>query len=435
MESFGDALRAVPGLTVSRSGGRGALTSMFPRGGESDFTLVLVDGVRMNAFGGGFDLSLLDVGDIERIEFVPGPQSALYGADAIGGVVQVITKQRRRPGARGGLLEAGSQPSSRAVATTSGTTGAFTGAAAWNVATPEASRASHRRPANRVERRRLAPAADDDAGLADAERRHDPRVSASVRQRARISGPEDRIHRRVSGRGSHLARTQPRTARPASPPRPRSGACSTAAFACGCPPRTGTCAASSRARSGPPCSGRGASRCAAGRRRDQHVEQRLGRRRGAPGARAQHVHHRRGVRGGADRADRHRLLRRAAAATRHASRAHRRPATRVAAPQALEPDPNPFAPRPAFAADSHSLPTPGSVSYTCCAGHIRSAETRVHASAGQGFARPTRTRSPTRTTRSSNPSGAAASRAACRTRFPASPPIFRSPRSATTTTI
>jgi outer membrane cobalamin receptor len=125
VETFGDALRTIPGLTVSRSGGRGALTSMFPRGGESDFTLVLVDGVRMNAFGGGVDFALMDVGDIERIEFVAGPQSALYGADAIGGVVQVITKSGGRPGGDG-LLEAGSDRSSRAVATTSGAAGAFT---------------------------------------------------------------------------------------------------------------------------------------------------------------------------------------------------------------------------------------------------------------------------------------------------------------------
>ncbi len=125
VESFGDALRTVPGLTVSRSGGRGALTSMFPRGGESDFTLVLVDGVRMNAFGGGVDLALMDVGNIERIEYAPGPQSALYGADAIGGVVQVITRSGGRPGGDG-LVEAGSQRSSRAVANTSGSAGAFT---------------------------------------------------------------------------------------------------------------------------------------------------------------------------------------------------------------------------------------------------------------------------------------------------------------------
>jgi outer membrane cobalamin receptor len=134
VESFTDALRTVPGLTVSRSGGRGALTSMFPRGGESDYTLVLVDGVRVNAFGGGVDLSLLDVGNVARIEFVPGPQSALYGADAIGGVVQVITRQGGRSVADG-LVEGGRGASStgpdhrwppRAAASASGSAGAFT---------------------------------------------------------------------------------------------------------------------------------------------------------------------------------------------------------------------------------------------------------------------------------------------------------------------
>jgi outer membrane cobalamin receptor len=134
VESFGDALRTVPGLTVSRSGGRGALTSVFPRGGESDYTLVLVDGVRVNAFGGGLDLSLLDVGNIDRIEFVPGPQSAVYGADAIGGVVQVITNHGG--GSRAdALVEGGTGPASsgpnhggppRAVATAAGSAGGFT---------------------------------------------------------------------------------------------------------------------------------------------------------------------------------------------------------------------------------------------------------------------------------------------------------------------
>ena len=125
VESFTDALRGMPGLTVSRSGGRGALTSMFPRGGESDYTLVMVDGIRLNAFGGGLDLSLLDIGNVERIEFVRGPQSALYGADAIGGVVQVVTRNGGRPAGEA-LVEGGSQATSRAVALASGTTGAFT---------------------------------------------------------------------------------------------------------------------------------------------------------------------------------------------------------------------------------------------------------------------------------------------------------------------
>ena len=178
VESFGDALRTVPGLTVSRSGGRGALTSMFPRGGESDFTLVLVDGVRMNAFGGGVDLALMDVGNIERIEFVPGPQSALYGADAIGGVVQVITKSGGRPGGDG-LLEAGSQRSSRAVANTSGSAGAFTwGGSVERGESRGFTGAGTRVWRTRVERRQLAPAAGNDAGMADAKRRHHPRVCA-----------------------------------------------------------------------------------------------------------------------------------------------------------------------------------------------------------------------------------------------------------------
>ena len=57
VESLADALRLVPGLAIARSGGRGGLTSVFPRGGESDFSLVLVDSIRANAFGGGFDFS------------------------------------------------------------------------------------------------------------------------------------------------------------------------------------------------------------------------------------------------------------------------------------------------------------------------------------------------------------------------------------------
>ena len=71
------------------------MTSFFPRGGESDYTLVLVDGIPQNAFGGGFDAAHLATADIDRIEVVRGPQSALYGSGAIGGIVQIITQQRR----------------------------------------------------------------------------------------------------------------------------------------------------------------------------------------------------------------------------------------------------------------------------------------------------------------------------------------------------
>jgi outer membrane receptor protein involved in Fe transport len=64
--TLGGALSTVPGFTVARTGGPGTLTSLFPRGGESDFTLVLIDGVRANAFGGGADLSQVLLTDVRR---------------------------------------------------------------------------------------------------------------------------------------------------------------------------------------------------------------------------------------------------------------------------------------------------------------------------------------------------------------------------------
>ncbi len=91
-ETVSDAVRRAPGFGVVQSGGRGAVTSFFPRGGESDYTLVLADGLPLNAFGGGFDAAHLGTAEIDRIEIVRGPQSALYGAGAIGGIVHVLTR-------------------------------------------------------------------------------------------------------------------------------------------------------------------------------------------------------------------------------------------------------------------------------------------------------------------------------------------------------
>jgi outer membrane cobalamin receptor len=122
--TLGAALSTVPGFTVARSGGPGTLTSLFPRGGESDFTLVLVDGVRANAFGGGIDLSQVPLADIDRIEVVRGPQSALFGADAIGGVVQIITRQGGTP-TIAARVEGGSRASRRLEASTTGSYRAF----------------------------------------------------------------------------------------------------------------------------------------------------------------------------------------------------------------------------------------------------------------------------------------------------------------------
>lgn len=102
IDTVADALQQTPGFSVVGSGGRGAVTSLFPRGGESDYTLVLVDGIQQNGFGGAFDAGHLAVADVDRIEVVRGPQSALYGSGAIGGIVQVLT-------ANGGQLRGSGQ--------------------------------------------------------------------------------------------------------------------------------------------------------------------------------------------------------------------------------------------------------------------------------------------------------------------------------------
>ena len=88
----GEALRNVAGLHVIRNGSIGSVTSLFLRGGESDYTLVLVDGMQVNQPGGGFDFASLTTDNVERIEIVRGPGSALYGSDAMAGVVHIITR-------------------------------------------------------------------------------------------------------------------------------------------------------------------------------------------------------------------------------------------------------------------------------------------------------------------------------------------------------
>lgn len=87
-----DALRDVPGLGIARNGSFGQTTSLFVRGGESDHTLVLVDGVQVNQAGGSFDFVSLTTDDVERIEIVRGPASALHGSDAMAGVIHVVTR-------------------------------------------------------------------------------------------------------------------------------------------------------------------------------------------------------------------------------------------------------------------------------------------------------------------------------------------------------
>jgi vitamin B12 transporter len=97
--SVGELLSRVPGVQITRNGGRGSLTGLNIRGTKSAQSIVLVDGQRIvDAAGGAAQLQALSVEQIERIEVLRGPRSALYGADAIGGVVQIFTRRAESSG-------------------------------------------------------------------------------------------------------------------------------------------------------------------------------------------------------------------------------------------------------------------------------------------------------------------------------------------------
>ncbi|MDE1567780.1 TonB-dependent receptor plug domain-containing protein [Aquabacter sp. P-9] len=108
--SVPDVLQAVPGLNVVQTGGPGGTTSIFMRGTNSNQVKILVDGVDMtdpSSPDGTFNLGQLMTNDISRIEVLRGPQSGLYGSDAIGGVISITTKRGSGPAKISGFVEAG----------------------------------------------------------------------------------------------------------------------------------------------------------------------------------------------------------------------------------------------------------------------------------------------------------------------------------------
>ncbi len=128
--SLVDLLRDMPGLFVQQAGGRGSVASVFTRGTQPNFTLVLLDGVKANdptnTRGGSYDFSTLDLNDIERIELVRGPASAVYGSDALGGVINIISRRGSSTPQAGLGVEGGSFGYVRAAGHVSGPVGGAT---------------------------------------------------------------------------------------------------------------------------------------------------------------------------------------------------------------------------------------------------------------------------------------------------------------------
>jgi vitamin B12 transporter len=109
--SLVDALRSVPGIDISENGGPGGTANVRMRGANTGQTLVMIDGIRVNdptAASGDFEFAMFAPSAIDRIEVLRGPQSALYGSDAMGGVINIITKKGSGPAQFNVRTEAGS---------------------------------------------------------------------------------------------------------------------------------------------------------------------------------------------------------------------------------------------------------------------------------------------------------------------------------------
>jgi vitamin B12 transporter len=127
-----EILQDVPGLVVVQTGGPGGTASVFMRGTNPDHTKVFIDGIDVgdpSALDGTFDFAHLLAGDIDRIEVLRGPQSGLYGSDAIGGVINIITKSGKGPPTLSASVEGGSFGTVNQTGGVSGSTDRFNYAA------------------------------------------------------------------------------------------------------------------------------------------------------------------------------------------------------------------------------------------------------------------------------------------------------------------
>src|SRR5207245_436899 len=107
-QSVLEVLEGVPGVAVNQTGRRGGAAGVFIRGGNSDYNLVMIDGIQVNQFGGDFDFAPLTVDGVDRVEVTRGPQSALYGSNAVAGVVNLVSRRGEGPPRFSALAEGGS---------------------------------------------------------------------------------------------------------------------------------------------------------------------------------------------------------------------------------------------------------------------------------------------------------------------------------------
>ena len=121
-QSVLDVLRGVPGVEVNQTGRRGGVTGVFVRGGNSNYNLVMIDGIEVNEFGGDFDFAPLSTDGVDRVEVTRGPESALYGSNAVTSVINVVSRAGEGPPHFSVLAEGGSFTTSRFATDGSGLT-------------------------------------------------------------------------------------------------------------------------------------------------------------------------------------------------------------------------------------------------------------------------------------------------------------------------
>jgi outer membrane cobalamin receptor len=120
-----EIIRGIPGIEVNQTGRRGGVTGVYIRGGESKYNAVMVDGIPLNDFGGSFDMASLPADGIERVEITRGPQSALYGSNAVTGVINIISNRGEGAPSFTALAEGGSNYTRRFATGGSGLTRGF----------------------------------------------------------------------------------------------------------------------------------------------------------------------------------------------------------------------------------------------------------------------------------------------------------------------